>query len=394
MTSIYDKLEFKDIFQLEGDQIYLQADKAEELSSTSGLLKDTIEFLAGVMGMDQNIKLYGFNISKQFVSVELGYSTFKSVLKISNRNGFAHIESYSVCYSIPRSIDTSLLTYLLNAYTSIYSYILIEDEINKYLLTKFSISIIDEKDAYLFAVAFIDQLQNSYLKAGSVLYTLVNKEEIFTDSSHEIECLYQHPRLSGVIEDISKNFLIQIFEYNDLKASNPYTNFRLSVAAHGEENLNSFNVTKSQEISIEGLKFNYSNSLLVAGLNLASDHNRLTLELEGFLLYAFTTIDNPTVGKGLLVIITEKNPTQMRKDIKILSSLNNVNSKLDTSFGLGCFTMNPLNPNTIMYSQFIPSIYGLEQGVNIESIIRKTIKADITRTFTSLVAEHLNHIKQ
>ena len=81
MTSIYDKLEFKDVFKLEGDQIYLQADKAEELSSTSGLLKDTIEFLAGVMGMDQNIKLYGFNISKQFVSVELGYSTFKSVLK-------------------------------------------------------------------------------------------------------------------------------------------------------------------------------------------------------------------------------------------------------------------------------------------------------------------------
>lgn len=132
-----------------------------------------------------------------------------------------------MCYSIPRSIDTSLLTYLLNAYTSIYSYILIEDEIYKYLLTKFSISIIDEKDAYLFAVAFIDQLQNSYLKAGSVLYTLVNKEEIFTDTSHEIECLYQHPWLSGVIEDISKNFLNQITEYNDLKASNPYANFRL-----------------------------------------------------------------------------------------------------------------------------------------------------------------------
>ena len=119
------------------------------------------------------------------------------------------------------------------------------------------------------------------------------------------------------------------------------------------------------------------------------------MELEGFLLYAFTTIDNPTVGKGLLVIIIEKNPTHMSKDIKILSSLSNVNSKLDTSFGLGCFAINPLNPNTtIMYSQFIPSIYGLEQGVNIESIIRKTIKADITRTFTSLVAEHLNHIKQ
>lgn len=378
-------VKFEDVFTLKDESVYenLQLREEKELE-TSDLLKF---LMTSVIALDPKIKIFTGRFYNEKLYVEIGYKDIRNILVFSNNEDYFNITSYSQCFSLPLNIETDLYIFEYNTYSSLFTYIIVEGASEKYLMTKFSIDITDELDSYLFAYTFIDQLQNSYIKIGSAMTTLLNREEIFADQNLDYECLFNFQRLSGDVENTASSYLLELLEKNEKNEENPSAKFRLSLEAFGRNLPNAYSIADN---SNDGVDFptKYSEKFKFPGSEDLISLPGLGIELDDLKLYCTTAISNPIVGTGLLVIIYEKKSEEFNFDKTGVTFINNLNSSNNFLFNYGNFSLNPYNDKIVLYTLFIPSFYG--QLYPIENIITKIT----SKKFTDSVSESFKALKE